>query len=766
MANVVKTRWAGGRRPFTIISVGCHTPLLYTHDDTSGKVWLDLASGVPAWQQKLPQLLDYTAKHRAAPQHSTAFQDVDPYATHFLLVDPISDVCEQPPPAEDTLPSLWPGEGKGPASQLITEICRNLADKVPAIAIKLGHSSPGVLHEQDANSLARVIDRMEAGVPVLLLDVYPRAEPPEIPSQRQQVEQQGATRSRSQLDDDGAGATEGSLGGRQALIDWARTELERHAESKLHGAKRRTRGSDVCDLAWLHSILYADGFAESGIKSGAGTHQEKLWQALERVAEGRVKKSISDLQPATPAQVKEIAWWYAALVAPPEVRATDGSLAPDDAAGISDNVAFDFEGTPHFAYGTRALSILSNRKCHSANIRGGSKRMDALVRQLCRSDRLPIENSLQSLRLLQQAWDELDICEHLASRYKWWTKGLFLLNLLLALAVIVLSTIWVDLCGDETEESSPSPSSCAPQGRHLQAAVFILSVVASFVLSFEGYQDAHTKWRQLRSAAGELHSVIWCYRGRISPFALPAADLEAEAPEKALSEVLTKWRQELMGSSLSTSSFKRVYAHSVYRHHQRRPPPGSKGGGARMKLTRPSAQHHEDDDHFSPVRPSAYIELRLLPVIRFYRGRIPGSQRRRYACKLIILLSTVAAAILSRYEYVQYVTIVAACSSAVSTLAEFQDSTRKLERYSRAIAALENLLTWWESKKPIEQSSRANVSHLISEGEAIIANERLAWVSTAMKGSIRQQEEEEEEVGAARDAGRGQANGRTRVSPA
>lgn len=135
--------------------------------------------------------------------------------------------------------------------------------------------------------------------------------------------------------------------------------------------------------------------------------------------------------------------------------------------------------------------------------------------------------------------------------------------------------------------------------------------------------------------------------------------------------------------------------------------------------------------------------MRLRAQMQFYQRRIPGKHQQRYVFKLATLLATVAAAILSRYQLMHWVTIVAAFSTAVATLAEFQDATRKLERYSRAIAAMENLLTFWESMSPIEQASRANVSYLFTEGESIIANERLAWISTAMKKSKQKEEEDE-----------------------
>ena len=273
--------------------------------------------------------------------------------------------------------------------------------------------------------------------------------------------------------------------------------------------------------------------------------------------------------------------------------------------------------------------------------------------------------------------------------------------------------------------------------------VFVLSVVASFVISFDGYMDAQAKWRQLRAAAGTLQSMIWCYRGRVAPFDLGgAANLESEQPERAFNGVLTTWRQELVGSQLSATTFKRKHQPRVYRHFQRE----EAGGGGRKNARSASEQGDASDDHFSPVRPHEYIELRLTPALRFYQGRIPSKNWQRYVFKLMLLLATVAAALLSRYGETTYVTVVMACSGTVATLSEFQDATRKLERYSRAIGAIENLLTWWDSINPIEQASRANVSYLLREGEAIIANERLAWISTAMKPKAGAQAEEDEAV--------------------
>merc|ERR1719311_281237 len=92
-----------------------------------------------------------------------------------------------------------------------------------------------------------------------------------------------------------------------------------------------------------------------------------------------------------------------------------------------------------------------------------------------------------------------------------------------------------------------------------------------------------------------------------------------------------------------------------------------------------------------------------------------------------------AAAVLSRYELMTWVVVVCALSSAFTSWMEFADSARKVERYTRAITALKKLLSWWKSLTEVERASTDSISTLINTSESIIAQERLAWVSTASK---------------------------------
>ena len=61
-----------------------------------------------------------------------------------------------------------------------------------------------------------------------------------------------------------------------------------------------------------------------------------------------------------------------------------------------------------------------------------------------------------------------------------------------------------------------------------------------------------------------------------------------------------------------------------------------------------------------------------------------------------------------------------------------------MHRYSRSIISLKNLITWWNSLSDAQKSTAANITQLVTSGEQIISNERLAWYSTAQSRSNQQ----------------------------
>ena len=152
---------------------------------------------------------------------------------------------------------------------------------------------------------------------------------------------------------------------------------------------------------------------------------------------------------------------------------------------------------------------------------------------------------------------------------------------------------------------------------------------------------------------------------------------------------------------------------------------------SKMKDYKAKMEKIETDDHYSPVRPEEYIEQRLKKKKQFYEERLPWYAAMRLFLKLLTLSCTVAASIIARFGLSSYVTLITAFATGITSWQEFSDVERKMERYTRAIAAIENLLSQWDATSEVERASSTATANLVLTGESIIANERLAWTSTA-----------------------------------
>ena len=67
-------------------------------------------------------------------------------------------------------------------------------------------------------------------------------------------------------------------------------------------------------------------------------------------------------------------------------------------------------------------------------------------------------------------------------------------------------------------------------------------------------------------------------------------------------------------------------------------------------------------------------------------------------------------------------------------------------RYSRAITAIEDLLTAWFSMSYVQKASPNEIARLVLGGEAIINDERLSWQKTGVrKDSVVEGEEDQKD---------------------
>lgn len=205
------------------------------------------------------------------------------------------------------------------------------------------------------------------------------------------------------------------------------------------------------------------------------------------------------------------------------------------------------------------------------------------------------------------------------------------------------------------------------------------------------------------------------YRGRCGAFA-PESLGAGHTAEEALHQHLSEWMADLVaGADLSRTSIARRYPDHVFKHFQY-------AGG----LSESSAGFTADDFH-SPVQPDRYISLRIRPMMLFYQSRIPRYTRSGTLMLAAIGVFSLAASSLAYLGFADFVVLISAAGAAITSYLEFADTQRKIERYTRAVRSIQKILSWWTTLDSVERAGAAAISKLMSAGEAIIAEERLAW---------------------------------------
>jgi hypothetical protein len=187
---------------------------------------------------------------------------------------------------------------------------------------------------------------------------------------------------------------------------------------------------------------------------------------------------------------------------------------------------------------------------------------------------------------------------------------------------------------------------------------------------------------------------------------------------------MNAWREELVSAAdLQATDLERRWAPSVFKHHQFQ---------GRKAKTIPII-----DDHHSPIKPEAYLQLRLKHMMTFYQSRLPVYTRIRFWTRVVELSLTASGALLAYLSLtIGVVIVIIICSALISCATEFSDISKKVERYTRAVRSMKKLLSWWDVLTDVERAGIDNISTLIETGESIISDERQAWNSTANRLSL------------------------------
>jgi len=247
------------------------------------------------------------------------------------------------------------------------------------------------------------------------------------------------------------------------------------------------------------------------------------------------------------------------------------------------------------------------------------------IRELVKIDHLPKAESLEGLMLIRDAWDEYDITMSKANEYKIMSLSLYATLLALGVATVTCSV----LKGDEAK-----------------MLVFLLAVSSSLVLSIVGLFKPGARWRQLRSCAVILESMIWKYRARAGPFR--TGHLDSKHPEAVFAEELRLWRSTFKHGQRcdilnADDFFKEQIASLVCEHGKHK----GKCSECLFQL----------NDHHSPIQPESYIQLRLLPMMLFYQRRIPRSVQLQNSMQVVVFACSALSAIMTFFDAAAYVAV-------------------------------------------------------------------------------------------------------------
>jgi len=496
-----------------------------------------------------------------------------------------------------------------------------------------------------------------------------------------------------------------SASSRQDVIAAAKLQLTAHFDKLLEARVPET--FDTCSIAWLHEVLSGDAEAlAAGEDFVRIPTQLPLHEAIMRTWQGGSAATESlKMKPATEQQIADAAAWLTE-----RIFHDAWQLLPDREERESRGE------TPHdvwqqemYAHGLYIRTLLSSTRFYSLNL-DKLDHVNSVVNKLVRLDRLPSTNTLESLLLLQDAWRDYDVSMLLADRYKLGCKLLFVFQLFLGWLIILGSSLGIHFGQVFSEEHDTVIA--------LNNTVFGLAIAVSFVISLDGMLAPKSRWRQFRSSAGSLESIIWMYRTRVGPFSLDEqAGRDSKLPEAALCGCINEWRDNLMaGAALKRTNAQRKYQPAIYKHFQDQ---GSPVDGA--------------DDFHSPTQPNRYIDLRINPSIDFYARRIPLYSRSSILLTTFTVLLGIVASVLARFEELTWVSIMTAGATAVMSWTEFSDASRKVERYSSAVVNLKKLLSWWKSLGAVQKASKESIETLVRSAEEIISQEQTSWMSVAGK---------------------------------
>ena len=180
------------------------------------------------------------------------------------------------------------------------------------------------------------------------------------------------------------------------------------------------------------------------------------------------------------------------------------------------------------------------------------------MQTIVKLDRLPKENTIEALELLQQAWVEHDVTVYVSNQYLRLASVLYALILFVGVATVACTTGFTD----------PSLASLDMRGLE-QHTVFALSMVNTVLLLAVKFFNPTVRGNQLRASAATLESIIWLFRSRIGAFSVPQNQGRSNQPTAALRTAMLSWHASVVGGTdLLQTPLERKYPedHPLFQH--------------------------------------------------------------------------------------------------------------------------------------------------------------------------------------------------------
>lgn len=376
-----------------------------------------------------------------------------------------------------------------------------------------------------------------------------------------------------------------------------------------------------------------------------------------------------------------------------------------------------------------------------------------VISKVAKLERVTFSNSLESLYVLQDAWNHVEIYHQVASSYKTATKISYLTLLLVSILVTLFSIL-------ETQYEVDS-----------RPIIMALSFFGSCIAGYITYMNPALRWQQLRMAALSIESNIWTFRMRVGTYRTSA---------NSSLKLLADYIQDIKATVLDGADIKNTAFYSTAvptnAHGQNRCPDGQTfhpelsndensnknskshileilesakiivkinkdiNNPDKMTVEDVIAWITEDDDaqiknlcntHYEGFSPDAYIDFRIKRAVRFYKQRIPSYSLTRHIAQAFMVLGSIGYGVLAFAGLPIWGALLSIAISTVAALIEFQGVSGKISRYSFTVHSLQNLIVWWQSIPSIDKANLDNIDRLVITGEELLQREQQSWKSTS-----------------------------------